>query len=88
MTEPRYRRGLITVGQAAQLLATTRSSVNDAIEAGHLYAFRTSSDKAWWLIRPADLARYVDAGGYRYRPSPRGTIIDIDPAEDRCARSC
>lgn len=87
MTDPWYRRGYVTVGHAARVLGVGRKSVNAAIDAGHLAAFRTSSDKAWWLIDPGDLDRLVEAGGYRYRPSPPGTLLGIDPTEDRCARS-
>lgn len=87
MPDPWYRLGYVTVGQAADALGVGRKAVNSAIGAGHLAAFRTATGRSWWLIDPGDLDRLVEAAGYRYRPSPPGTLLDVDPAEARCGRS-
>jgi excisionase family DNA binding protein len=56
----------ISLGAAARQLGVSKGTISKAIASGKLSATRREDNS--WAIENAELARYVEAHGHRFRP--------------------
>jgi len=83
---------MISLGAAARQLGVSKGTISKAIASGKLSATRREDNS--WAIENAELARYVEAHGHRFRPAtaagdPPGTVAELrvraELAEQRLA---
>jgi excisionase family DNA binding protein len=64
--ETRTMTTMISLGAAARQLGVSKGTISKAIATGKLSATRREDNS--WAIENAELARYVEAHGHRFRP--------------------
>jgi excisionase family DNA binding protein len=57
---------MLTLGQAARHCGVSKGTISKAIASGKLSATRREDGS--WAIDGAELARYLDVNGHRFRP--------------------
>jgi hypothetical protein len=57
---------MFSLGQAAKQCGVAKATISKAIATGKLSATRREDQS--WAIDPAELARYLEANGHRFRP--------------------
>jgi len=71
----------ISLGAAARALGVSKGTISKAIASGKLSATRREDHS--WAIENAELARYVEAHGHRFRPENPSTAGRQTVAGDR-----
>src|SRR5271166_6696088 len=67
-----------TLGQASKQVGVSKPTLSKAISTGKLSATRREDGS--WAIDPAELCRYVEANGHRFRPATgNGSRLETPP---------
>jgi excisionase family DNA binding protein len=77
----RWKPVQITLGEAARQIGVAKGTISKAIKTGKLSATRREDGS--WSIDNAELARYLDANGHRFRSETvSGEQLEIQPKTD------
>jgi excisionase family DNA binding protein len=70
---------MLTLGQAAKHCGVSKGTISKAISSGKLSA--TRHEDGSWAIDGAELARYVEANGHRFRSATVNSPVDGERPE-------